>query len=124
MFRIRLITQAATFALCAASISIPNQTSRANAAYMVNNDDYNNCVDVTDNQLHNGCGYTVWVTWCVENVDCNNGKFTNLEDIGADKSYPVYGAHTGNVVHYGVCKAPMMPMTNDTPAYSYQFRCG
>lgn len=66
--------------------------------------DATNCLDLVDNGLYNGCGFAVEAAWCVENVDCRGGRYTNIWTIGSGVRYPVQGASTGNHVRWAACK--------------------
>lgn len=81
------------------------------------------CLSLQDGQLVNSCGYTIEAVWCTENIDCNNGRYTNTWTIGAYGSYPVRGGNSGNTVHWGACRGSNSISTNDTDAYSWQFTC-
>jgi hypothetical protein len=118
MLKSPIIASLGILALSVIPSATPFGAAPANAVVAMN-DAVNECLSLSDNSLYNNCGFTVWATWCVENVDCRNGKFSNLEDIGAGRSYPVYGASTGNTVRYGACRAPAMPIDDG----NYTFRC-
>ncbi len=82
-----------------------------------------NCVYLENGSLVNRCGVTVEVVWCTENIDCNNGRFTNSWTISAGGSYPVNGGNSGNTVHWGACRGKNTLSTRDTSAYSWTFYC-
>lgn len=112
----KTVIAASALAFAMASLVVPLPTAKVQAE---GPNDATYCLSLgNDNNLHNGCNFTVWASWCVENVDCRNSKLTNLEDIGGYGSYPVYGASTGNMVHWTACKAPTMPHDANAGAYS------
>lgn len=111
----KTVSMACATALAIAALAVPLPDARVAAA---GPNDATYCLSLgDDNNLHNGCAFTIWASWCVENVDCRNGKLSNLEDIGAYGSYPVYGASTGNLVHWTACKAPSMPTSANDGNY-------
>ncbi|MGD9813902.1 MAG: hypothetical protein AB7Q23_07515 [Hyphomonadaceae bacterium] len=81
------------------------------------------CLDLVDGSLVNNCPFTIEATWCTENVDCNNGRYTNTWTIGANRSYPVNGGRSGNYVHWGACRGANTLSTHGTAAYSWEFYC-
>ena len=81
------------------------------------------CISLEGYNIQNSCNFTVEVTWCVENYDCNDGKFTNTWTLGPGRMYPVQGSNTGNQVHWGACRGANTLSTNGTQPYSYTFNC-
>lgn len=63
-----------------------------------------NCLSLDDGSLVNSCSFAIEASWCVENVDCRDGHFTNMATIGANSSYPVNGGRSGNYVHWAACR--------------------
>ena len=86
------------------------------------------CLDLVNGndgvvRLFNSCPFTVEAVWCVENIDCNGGRFTNMSTIGSMRGNVVHGGASGNRVHWGACRGANTISHYNTPAYSYQFYC-
>lgn len=93
------------------------------AQYDDDGEDATRCVSMRDGSLYNACGFTIEVTWCVENVDCRNGRYTNQWTLGAYGSYPINGGRSGNYVRWGACKGRNSVTTNGTDSYSWEHIC-
>ena len=83
----------------------------------------NDCLDVIDSYLVNGCTFSVEAVWCVENIDCHGGRLTNRATIHARQRHFVQGGESGNEVHFGACRGVNTISTNGTNPYSWQFLC-
>lgn len=81
------------------------------------------CLDLVDGSLFNSCPFTVEAVWCVENFDCNGGRFTNQATIGSMRSNLVHGGRSGNMVRWGACRGANTISINGTAAYSWTFYC-
>lgn len=87
-----------------------------------------NCLDlVTGNdgvaRLFNSCPFTVEAVWCVENIDCNGGRYTNMSTIPSMRRNVVHGGASGNTVHWGACRGANTISHYGTTPYSYTFNC-
>lgn len=82
-----------------------------------------NCLDLIDGSLFNSCPFTVEALWCVENIDCNGGRFTNQATIGSMRSNLVHGGRSGNTVRWGACRGANTISHYGTTAYTYEFYC-
>ncbi len=87
----------------------------------------NDCLDVvTGNdgvaRLFNSCPFTVEAVWCVEGVDCNGGRFTNMSTIHSMRGNIVHGG-AGRTVRWGACRGANSISHYGTAAYSYEFTC-
>lgn len=82
-----------------------------------------NCLDLIDGSLFNSCPFTVEALWCVENLDCNGGRFTNQATIPSLRSNLVHGGRSGNTVHWGACRGANTISHHGTEAYSWTFYC-
>ncbi|HET9230652.1 MAG TPA: hypothetical protein VFO00_05160 [Vitreimonas sp.] len=74
-------------------------------------------------RLFNACPFTVEAVWCVENIDCNGGRFTNMATIHSMRENIVHGGASGNTVHWGACRGANTISHYGTTAYSYEFHC-
>jgi len=81
------------------------------------------CLDLVDGSLFNSCPFTVEAVWCVENFDCNGGRFSNMATIPSLTSHLVHGGRSGNMVHWGACRGVNTISHRDTPANSWTFYC-
>ena len=118
---IKSAAQAALFA--AAPIALVAMVPSPAIAQDDGGEDATHCLSLENNSLMNNCGYLIEAEWCVENVDCKNGTYTNQWTIGANRSYPVQGANTGGTVRWAACKGRNSIETGGFPAYSWQHRC-
>jgi hypothetical protein len=81
------------------------------------------CLDLIDGSLFNSCPFTVEAVWCVENLDCTGGRFTNMATIPSLRSNLVHGGRSGNLVRWGACRGANTISTHGTAAYSWEFHC-
>lgn len=82
-----------------------------------------NCLDLIDGSLFNSCPFTVEAVWCVENIDCNGGRFTSMATIQSMQSHLVHGGRSGNTVRWGACRGANTISYYGTTAYSWEFYC-
>lgn len=81
------------------------------------------CLDLIDGSLFNSCPFSVEAVWCVENLDCNGGRFTNQSTIRSRQSNLVHGGRSGNTVRWGACRGVNTISIHGTAAYSWEFYC-
>lgn len=81
------------------------------------------CLDLIDGYLFNSCPFTVEAVWCVENIDCTNGRFTNMATIHSMRQNLVHGGRSGNLVRWGACRGANTITHHGTTAYSWEFYC-
>lgn len=82
-----------------------------------------NCLGLRDGRLFNGCSFSVEAVWCTENIDCNDGRFTNRGTIYSMQGRTVQGGNSGNTVRWGACRGVNTISTHETTAYSWEYYC-
>ncbi len=101
-------------------------TTRSAAGYE-QGEDATHCVSTTMTQagvvLINRCPYTIEVTWCTENVDCQRGTYANLWTIGANKSWSTQLGKSGDTTRFAACKGRNSLSTNGTRPFSWRHFC-
>jgi hypothetical protein len=81
------------------------------------------CLELIDGSLFNACPFSVEAIWCVENYDCNGGRYTNMSTIGSMRSHLVHGGNSGNLVRWAACRGVNTISHHGTADYSYQYYC-
>lgn len=81
------------------------------------------CLDLIDGSLFNSCPFTVSAVWCVENLDCNGGRYTNMSNIPSLQGNLVHGGRSGNMVRWAACRGVNTITHHGTAAYSWEHYC-
>lgn len=86
-------------------------------------EDATTCLELVDGRLFNACPFSVEAIWCVENIDCTGGRYSNMSTIHSMQSHLVHGGSSGNTVRWAACRGVNTISHNGTAAYSWQHYC-
>jgi hypothetical protein len=81
----------------------------------------NGCISIHSGILENTCAFTVTASWCGEGVDCKNGRFRNLWNIGSGRHYSTLSP-PGTFIRFAACKGPDT-LEQDMKGEPYSFFC-